>query len=68
MDLYKHLKTDCLYEVIGRGLLATNGNPDEDKSHVIYRNTKSGMIFIRLASEFDDGRFALATPAPVQKG
>lgn len=52
---HRHVKTKRLYQVIARGLDATNLHAPAPQV-VIYRN-EIGHWFIRDAHEFDDGRF-----------
>lgn len=47
-----HLKSGSVYEEIGRGVLAWNGEPA-----VVYRSGL-GRIWVRTESEFLDGRFS----------
>jgi hypothetical protein len=49
---YLHLKSGGLYRVIARGRLEATLVPA-----VIYECVRSSNVWVRPASEFDDGRF-----------
>lgn len=59
-EFYRHVKSGGIYELVCRAL--DEANPAV--SRVIYRSA-TGVLWDRLASEFDDGRFVrLAAPSP----
>lgn len=51
-ELYKHLKSGGIYEVICNAHHESTG-----ELMVVYRNMASGEIWVRPAVEFNDGRF-----------
>jgi len=51
-ELYQHLKTGGIYEVICNAAIEKTG-----ELVVVYRNTKTGERWVRPAAEFNDSRF-----------
>ncbi|MBF0350920.1 MAG: hypothetical protein HQM11_07790 [SAR324 cluster bacterium] len=59
-ELYRHKKTDGIYEVICNAYIEATFD-DTHELVVVYRNTVTGERWVRLASEFNDGRFERIT-------
>ena len=55
-EIYQHQKTGGLYEFMGMALLEST-----KETVVIYRYLESQRVWVRLATEFFDGRFELAS-------
>lgn len=53
LPIYLHIKTGGRYEVITRARLES----DRNEEMVVYRSLVGGGVWVRPASEFDDGRF-----------
>lgn len=53
--IWKHIKTNSLYVVVGVAWDSTNGN--EDTKYIVYVSQVTGLLRVREASEFLDGRF-----------
>lgn len=51
----KHLRTGHYYEVISHGLNEADLTPV-----VVYQSEETGIVWVRSAKEFWDGRFAVA--------
>lgn len=64
VERVRHKKRGTEYAVIGRGLLQTD-TPLTDYSEVVAYRGAEGDVWVRPASEFDDGRFEplAATPS-----
>lgn len=57
---YRHLKTGGVYRVLAYpALLERDGT--EGPAHVVYESTSTNIVWIRIASEFFDGRFVDVT-------
>lgn len=67
MEIWKHLKTDSLYLVLGEATCSTNGALEEGQPAVVYYSLTYQRWFYRKASEFYDGRF-VKVEAPEWKG
>lgn len=49
---HQHVKTGGLYRIVAHGLIEADLTPA-----VIYQAKRDGSVWVRPASEFDDGRF-----------
>jgi formylmethanofuran dehydrogenase subunit E len=67
MEIWKHLKTDSLYLVLGEATCSTNGALEEGQPAVVYYSLTYQRWFYRKASEFYDGRF-VKVDAPDWRG
>jgi hypothetical protein len=67
MEIWKHVKTDSLYLVLGEASCSTNGIRDGVEKSVIYYSLTYQRWFYREAKEFYDGRF-VKVEAPEWKG
>lgn len=54
---HRHLKTGGLYVLLCRGLLEKNKT-----DVVVYQGVITGIVWVRPAVEFDDGRFEQILP------
>lgn len=61
LSVWRHLKTNSLYTVLGVSICSTNGN--EDERAVIYLSHSRKMLHHRVLSEFMDGRFEYSEKA-----
>ena len=57
MEIWRHVKTDSLYLVLGEATCSTNGVWDAGKPAVVYYSLTYQRWFYRRAEEFYDGRF-----------
>lgn len=51
---YKHLKSGKIYKILFTAIIEKDMVPG-----VVYQSISTGNVFVRPASEFYDGRFAL---------
>lgn len=60
---WRHKKRGTEYVEVGRGRLqqSTTNGPIADDWMVVYRSEETGTLWVRAASEFDDGRFERIT-------
>jgi len=62
-DIWRHKKRGSKYEILHDNATLecatapTFQNAFEDDDWIIYRNVLTGAVFVRLAEEFNDGRF-----------
>ncbi|MBS0193221.1 MAG: DUF1653 domain-containing protein [Proteobacteria bacterium] len=54
-ELYRHVKTGGIYEVLCNATVEKDGT-----LAIVYKNAKTGERWIRPADEFNDGRFERA--------
>jgi hypothetical protein len=57
---YRHLKTDGVYRVLACPALLERDGTD-GPAYVVYESTSTNIVWIRIASEFFDGRFVDVT-------
>lgn len=57
MEIWRHVKTDSLYLVLGNATCSTNGHQDEGRASVVYYSLTYQRWFYRKVTEFYDGRF-----------
>lgn len=57
MTLWRHVKTDSLYLVLGVAVCSTNGERDKVERSVVYWSMTYKALRYREVSEFLDGRF-----------
>lgn len=52
-EVWRHIKTGGLYEIVASGTLEADGAT----SMIVYRNVQTGIVWVRPNHEFHDGRF-----------
>ncbi len=60
--VWRHVKTDSLYHVIGVAHCSTNGDRENTEMSVVYFSLDYQTLRYREVSEFLDGRFVPETP------
>lgn len=55
--LWKHKKRGSTYTEVGRGFAQASSHPIEDMTEVVIYKADDGTLWVRSATEFDDGRF-----------
>jgi hypothetical protein len=57
-EWWQHVKTGGMYEVVALG------NMESDKTAVVVYRGKSGFVWVRPSTEFNDGRFTRVVSRP----
>lgn len=55
-DLWQHIRSKCVYELIGTASIKTE-QPLEDMASVVVYRGENGSLWARRRDEFNDGRF-----------
>jgi hypothetical protein len=63
-EVYRHKKRDSRYTIVGDAEFQLSGEGPiiDGDSVVVYRSQETGKIYVRLRSEFHDGRFEKLWP------
>lgn len=54
---HKHKKRGTSYSKMGSVVLQTETPLEDNATAILYRDTKNGQMYVRPATEFNDGRF-----------
>lgn len=54
---WRHKKRNTFYTEVGRGFAQVSHHPIEDYTAVVIYRDADGVLWVRNAVEFDDGRF-----------
>lgn len=60
--VWRHVKTNSLYHVVGVATCSTNGEREHKEVSVVYFSMTHQRLCYREVSEFLDGRFVPKTP------
>jgi hypothetical protein len=62
MTMWRHKKRGTIYREIGRGFASIADMPINDYTGVVIYQGTDGVMWVRNAVEFDDGRFEQIPP------